>query len=96
MNNPIIEHELNGMLRTRRALVLQVAVAAIFAILVILRWPTDAQVDLSGTQSRQVFRLFGYGLMIALILLVPIFPAVTIVKEKIRGTLALLLTVRLR
>lgn len=91
MNNPIVQRELIGILRTQKALVLQVSVAALFSLLVILRWPTDALVDLSGAQSQQVFRLFGYGLLATLILLVPVFPATSIVREKNGGTLALLL-----
>ena len=88
--NPIIERELIGMLRTRKAFALQVSMAVVFALLVVLRWPTDAQVGLSGAESRRVFLLFGYGLMTALILLVPAFPATSIVREKNHGTLALL------
>ncbi len=55
------------------------------------RWPSDAVVDLSGGQSRQVFRIFAYGLMVGILLLVPAFPATTLVRERIKGTLALLL-----
>lgn len=91
MKNPIIERELIGLLRTRKALAMQVAMAVTFALLVIVRWPTDARVDLSGAQSRQVFGLFGYGLMTTLILLAPVFPSTSIVQEKRQGTLALLL-----
>ena len=47
--------------------------------------------DLSGSQSRQVFRLFGYGLLATLILLVPVFPATSIVRERTGRTLALLI-----
>jgi ABC-type transport system involved in multi-copper enzyme maturation permease subunit len=58
---------------------------------VILAWPTDGQVDLSGFRSRHVFQLFGYGLLTAQLLLVPVFPATSIVRERTQGTLALLL-----
>ena len=91
MKNPIAQRELIGSLRTRKALGLQVAVAVVFALLVLVRWPTDAQVDLSCVQSQEVFRLFGYGLLATLILLAPVFPASALVKEKNQGTLALLL-----
>ncbi len=91
MKNPIIERELIGTLRTRKALALQVTVAMAFALLVVVSWPTDALVDLSGSQSRQVFHLFGYGLLAAMILLVPVFPATSIVRERVGGTLELLL-----
>lgn len=91
MSNPIIERELIGLLRTRKAFLMLLAQATVFALLVLLRWPTDALVDLSGAQSRQVFNLFGYGLLGTLILLVPVFPATAIIGEKKQGTLALLL-----
>lgn len=91
MNNPIIQRELVGMLCTRKALLMQAVPACLFTLLVALRWPTDARVDLSGAQAQEVFALFGYGLLATLILLVPAFPATTIVREKNRGTLALLL-----
>ncbi len=91
MNNPVIQRELIGALRSRKALAMQVGPAVIFALLVILRWPSQAQVDLTGSQAQQVFRVFAYGLLTTLLLLVPVFPATTIVREKLQGTLALLL-----
>jgi ABC-type transport system involved in multi-copper enzyme maturation permease subunit len=91
MNNPIIQREFIGMLRTRRALALQVALVAALAALVLVRWPSEATVDLSGAEAQQVLRVFGYGLMTVLILLAPVFPATSIVKERVQGTLALLL-----
>ncbi len=91
MNNPIIEREFVGLLRTRRALIVQLSLAAVFALIVLLRWPTDARVELSGAQARQVFHLFGYAMLATLILLVPVFPSTAIVREKNKGTLALLL-----
>ena len=91
LSNPIIQRELVGMLRSRRALVIQVLLVATFGLLVILRWPSDPRVDLNGARSMQVFRLFGYGLLAAILLLVPAFPASSIVREKQQGTLALLL-----
>ena len=91
MNNPIIQRELIGFLRSRWALAIQIVPAVVFAVLVLLRWPDQAQVDLSGVQAQQVFRLFGYGLLTVLLLLVPAVPASGIVREKNQGTLALLL-----
>src|SRR5262249_15219584 len=78
-----------SVLRSRKAIAMQVVPAVICTLLVLLRWPS--QVDLSGTQAMEVFRLFGYGLATALLLLVPAFPATAIVRERIHGTLALLL-----
>jgi len=89
--NPIIRRELISVLRSRWALGMQLGPIAIFSLLVILRWPSEGQVDVAGRQAQQVFRLFGYGLLAMLLLLAPAYPAVSIVAEKKRGTLALLL-----
>lgn len=91
MTNPIIQRELIGMLRTRKALAIMVALPAGLALLVIGRWPSEGRVDLDGTQAQQVLRVFGYGLLVGLILLAPVFPATSIVKERVQGSLALLL-----
>ncbi|MBM4003694.1 MAG: ABC transporter permease [Planctomycetes bacterium] len=68
-----------------------IVLACAFSLLVLARWPSDAIVDLSGGQSRQVFRVFAYGMMVGILLLVPAFPATTLVRERIKGTLELLL-----
>src|SRR5262249_59394104 len=60
-------------------------------LLVLIRWPTGEVADLSGARSQQVLRVFGYGLLAGVVLLVPAFPATTLVREKIKGTLPLLL-----
>ena len=86
----IIQREFFGILRMPRALAAIVVMAAAFALLVVARWPSDGVVDLSGAQSRQVFRVFSYGLLGGVLLLAPAFPATSIVREKIKGTLALL------
>ncbi len=89
--NPIIRRELLEVLRTRRAVALQVGLALACALLVLLRWPTGETADLTGARAVQVLRMFGYGLLAGVLLLVPAFPATTLVREKIKGTLALLL-----
>jgi len=89
--NPIVSREFFGTLRMPRALAALVVLAFAFSLLVLARWPSDAVVDLSGGQSRQVFRVFAYGLMVGILLLVPAFPATTLVRERIKGTLELLL-----
>jgi len=91
MLNPIIGREFIAVLRTKKAVFLLVLVALASSGLVLLRWPSDALVDLEGHQSRQVFRLFGYGMLTTVLLLTPVFPATSIVREKTEGTLALLL-----
>src|SRR5436305_2615207 len=94
--NPIIRRELLEVLRTRKAVALQLGLALACALLVLLRWPTGDVADLSGARSLQVLRMFGYGLLAGILLLVPAFPATSLVREKIRGTLALLLNSPLR
>lgn len=91
MAHPIIQRELFATLRMRRSLLLIAGAAVVFALLVISRWPGNATVELSGAQAREVFRLFAYGMLFVLVLLVPAFPATSIVREKRGGTLALLL-----
>lgn len=90
MLNPIASRELTSVLRRPQALWLQCGLAVGFALLVLLRWPTDARIALSGVRSQEVFRLFSYGLLTMLLLVVPGFPATSIVREKNAGTLALL------
>ncbi len=94
--HPIIQREFIGTMRCRRAAAAILLTAWGFSSLVLLGWPTDAQVDLSGAPAQKVFRLFGYGLLGALLLLTPAFPATSIVREKQRGTLILLLNSPLR
>lgn len=89
--NPIIHREFVGVMRTRAALGAICGVALLFTLLVILRWPSDAVVDLSGAQSQSVFRMFAYGLLTAIVLLTPVFPATSFVRERRQGTLVLLL-----
>jgi ABC-type transport system involved in multi-copper enzyme maturation permease subunit len=91
LNNPVVGRELLGLLRTRRSIVILAAVAVAFSLLIIARWPSDGVVDLSGATSRDVFRVFAYSLTAAVALLVPVFPSTSIVQEKQKGTLALLL-----
>ncbi|HJT78012.1 MAG TPA: ABC transporter permease [Gemmataceae bacterium] len=94
--NPIIGRELLEVLRTRRALALQLGLALVCALLVLVRWPTGDVADLSGARAQQVLRVFGYGLLAGILLLVPAYPATALVREKVRGTLALLLNSPLR
>ena len=89
--NPVIRREFVGILRSPRAFGMLACLTLVFSIAVLMRWPSDASVDLSGLQSLQVFRIFGYGLMTGVIFLVPAFPATSLVNEKNSGTLALLL-----
>jgi ABC-type transport system involved in multi-copper enzyme maturation permease subunit len=93
---PILRRELLDVLRTRKAIAIQLGLAVACALLVLVRWPTGELADLTGARSLQVLRMFGYGLLAGVLLLVPAFPATTLVREKIKGTLALLLNSPLR
>lgn len=89
--NPIIRRELLELLRTRKALAAQICLALACGLLVLVRWPSSGVSDLSGARSLQVLRVFGYGLLAGILFVVPAFPATALVREKVRGTLALLL-----
>src|SRR5579884_3663003 len=88
---PIIRRELLELLRTRKALALQLLLGLACALLVLVRWPTGGIGDLSGARAVEVLRIFGYGALAGILLLAPAFPATAIVREKAKGTLALLL-----
>ena len=60
--NPVIRREFIGILRSPRAFGMLACLTLVFSLAVLMRWPSDASVDLSGLQSLQVFRIFGYGL----------------------------------
>lgn len=95
LNNPIIQRELIATLRTRAVLWMQVGLVAALAALIIVRWPSDAIVTSAGAdvgrQAMEVLRVFGYGLMVGVMLIAPAFPASSIVRERQSGTLDLLL-----
>ena len=91
MLSVMLRRELITPLRRKRMIVFQIGLAMLFGLLVAIRWPTEGQVALTGVRSLQMFRLFSYGLMGALLLLLPVFPATSLVSEKKKGTLALLL-----
>lgn len=89
--NPIITRELLEVLRSRKAVALQFGLALACMLLVLVRWPSGDIAELSGARALQVLRVYGYGLLAGILLLAPAFPATALVREKISGTLALLL-----
>jgi ABC-type transport system involved in multi-copper enzyme maturation permease subunit len=90
---PILRRELLEVLRTRKAIACQLVLAGVSALLVLLRWPTG---ETSGARALEVLRLFGYGLLAGVLLLVPAYPATALVRERVQGTLALLLVSPMR
>ena len=91
MSNPIITRECVGQLRKPAALWMQILWMLALAAMVILRWPHSNRVDLSGDQAREVLAIFGWTLLAGFMVIVPAFPAASVVTEKRSGTLALLL-----
>ena len=73
--NPIIRRELLEVLRTRKAVALQLGLALACALLVLVRWPTGDTGRPHRRPSLEVLRIFGYGLLAGILLLVPAFPA---------------------
>jgi len=86
----VLRREFVGILRSPRALVSLVAAALAFSALVLARWPAGGMVDLSGAGSRGAFLVFAIALLGGVLLLVPAFPATSIVRERTQGTLLLL------
>ncbi|MEZ6134515.1 MAG: ABC transporter permease [Pirellulaceae bacterium] len=91
LQNPILGRELLDRLRSWKTLAAILAVALISSGLVLLRWPTDATFDIESQGAILVFRPLAFTLTIAVMMLVPAFPATSLVTERRRGTLALLL-----
>lgn len=89
--NPIVRRELLDWLRTRKAVAALALIGAAAAALVLARWPSAGVGDLNGAAALQVLRVFGYGMLACLILVLPAFPATSVVRERVKGTLALLL-----
>jgi ABC-type transport system involved in multi-copper enzyme maturation permease subunit len=89
--NPILRRELLDRLRSPKTLAAILAVAFLSSMLVVMRWPTDAAIDLVSQGALQVFRPVAFALATAVMMLIPAFPATAIVTERRRGTLTLLL-----
>ncbi|RMF44347.1 MAG: ABC transporter permease [Planctomycetota bacterium] len=89
--NPIYERELLGRLRSWKTVAAILAVALVTCGLVLLRWPSDATVDRVSQGAVLVFRPLAFAMALAVMMLVPAFPATSLVTERQRGTLALLL-----
>jgi ABC-type transport system involved in multi-copper enzyme maturation permease subunit len=87
---PVLKREFFGILRSPRALWALLITAVVFAIVVLARWPAGGLVDLSGAGSRGAFLVFAFALLGGVLLLVPAFPATSIVRERNQGTLLLL------
>lgn len=92
----IIERELPSLLRMKQTLWILIIVALSFSAAVLLKWPSSATADLGGVQARSVFRGLAYSMVVAVVLIVPAFPATGLIREVRRGTMELLLNSPLR
>lgn len=90
-SNPVLRRELLERLRSWKTLAALLAVALVSAGLVLLRWPTDATIDIVSQGAMQVFRPLAFALTLAVMMLIPPFPATSLVRERRKGTLTLLL-----
>lgn len=89
--NPVLRRELLDRMRSWKTVLAILAIAAVSCGLVFLRWPTDASVDVVSQGPVLVFRPLALALALAVMMLVPAFPATSLVAERRRGTLTLLL-----
>ncbi len=90
-SNPILRRELLSRLRSWKTLAALLTVAGVSSGLVLLRWPTDDAIDVVSQGAMLVFRPLAFALSLAVMMLVPAFPATSLVTERRSGTLALLL-----
>lgn len=91
MSQALLVREFISTVRSPRSLILLFGPAVLLSALVILRWPVEGVVTQFGARSLEVFQIFGYGALACVCLVCPITPAVSFVKERIHGTLVLLL-----
>jgi ABC-type transport system involved in multi-copper enzyme maturation permease subunit len=94
--NPVLGRELLDRLRSPKTVLTILAIAVGTCLLVQLRWPSDSRLDVVSQSSMEVFRPLAYVLTLAVMFLVPAFPATSLVNERRKGTLALLLNSPLR
>jgi ABC-type transport system involved in multi-copper enzyme maturation permease subunit len=91
MDNPVLRRELLERLRSTKTIASLLTVAVVTSGLVLLRWPGNATVDLVSQGAMDVYQPLAWGIATAIVMLVPAFPATSIVRERQRGTLAMLL-----
>ena len=95
-DNALLRRELASRLRAPRTFWVILLVAFASSGLVLLRWPTDSAIDIVSQGTVLVFRPVAFTLTLAVMMLVPAFPATSLVGERRKGTLALLLNSPLR
>ncbi|TWU37792.1 ABC-2 family transporter protein [Novipirellula aureliae] len=96
--NPVLQRELLGNLRTNRAFVLLLVYQLLLAAVVLLAWPSEQRLDLTSNppSAAKLVNLFFLGQYVIASLMAPSFAAGTITGEKERHTYEMLLASPLR
>lgn len=96
--NPVLQRELLVNLRTNRAFLLLAIYQLLLAAVVLVAWPTDERLDLTGQprSAQKLVNLFFLGQYVIASLMAPSFAAGTITGEKERHTYEMLLASPLR
>src|SRR5688500_14040252 len=90
MLRALIFREIASILTSRWPSVLIAGPYILVSALVVVCWPTAGEGDVAGLRARNLFALIGYAQLGGVLLLVPAFPAASVVRERRQGTLALL------
>lgn len=88
-SNPVYWRELADRSRTWKLPIAILTVILISCCLIYLRWPTDNTIDSASQSALPVFRPLAFTLVLAVMMIVPAFPATSLVTERRQGTLAL-------
>ena len=94
--NPIIRKEVLSSLRTRKAVIMQVAFLLIMAALVWRSWPADGLQDIGSQQARMIFATLAIGQLAMVAMFAPAFTAASLTAEAEHNTLDSLFCTRLR
>src|SRR6056297_3155163 len=96
--NPVLQRELLVNLRTRRAFLLLALYQLLLAVVVLIAWPSEERLDLTGNprSARKLVDLFFLGQYVSASLMAPSFAAGAITGEKERKTYEMLLASPLR
>ncbi|TWU34256.1 ABC transporter permease [Novipirellula artificiosorum] len=98
LENPVLQRELLGNLRTNRAFILLALYQLLLAAVVLLAWPSEQRLDLTSNppSAAKLVNLFFLGQYVIASLMAPSFAAGTITGEKERHTYEMLLASPLR
>ncbi|TWT83523.1 ABC-2 family transporter protein [Planctomycetes bacterium CA13] len=96
--NPVLQRELLGNLRTHRAFILLGLYQLLLASVVLVAWPSEQRLDLTSNppSAAKLVNLFFLGQYVIASLMAPSFAAGTITGEKERHTYEMLLASPLR